>query len=578
MSCVNGNTRILPQLLQFDLPAAAEAALERLLGIRELLAIYKQIQHTEGSLFSGLLRELRVSACVSARELAHIPTTGSTVVVANHPFGLLDGALLTSTVMQTRSDVKVLANESLQFIPQLWETLIPVNVHGTVPGGNARAVRTAIEHLRRGGLLIVFPAGAVARSAEAPWSASVSRMIELTSRNGARIAIVPAHVRGSNSLHFRVAARLHERVGTALLARELLNKRGRAVEVRFGRPVSTEALRAFATDQERIDYLRWRSDLLGVRHTFKPATKLRVFAAKAEQPHETIAPAVAAELLRSEVESLGMPIVASGEMAAYIAAASRIPCILHEIGRLREISFRAAGEGTGKPLDLDRFDEQYLHLFVWNRQTNEVAGAYRLKVCDRVDAMYTATLFRYGRDFLDRLGPAIELGRSFVRPEYQRTLTPLLLLWKAICRYVAEHPEHKVLFGPVSISNSYSATSRELIVSFLEQRSLLKDMARLVRARNPFRRSRTALEARPPDLDHLSDAVADIEAAGPGIPVLLRQYLKLGGRLIGFNVDPNFGQALDGLIVVDLTRTEPRLLERYFGKEEAERFLAFHRG
>jgi putative hemolysin len=269
-------------------------------------------------------------------------------------------------------------------------------------------------------------------------------------------------------------------------------------------------------------------------------------------------------------------------MTAYIARAPQTPSILLEIGRLREIAFRAAGEGTGKPLDIDRFDSEYLHLFVWNHATNEIAGAYRLTPTDVAadpSALYTATLFRYNHSFLHRLGPALELGRSFVRVEYQRSFAPLLLLWKGICRFVHDNPRYKVLLGPVSISNTYSAFSRELMVGFLEHHTLFGDLARFVSARNPFRRRGMVTNAPIGSADELSDAVADIEAGGsPGIPVLLRQYLKLGGRLIGFNVDPNFSDALDGLIVVDLTQTDRKLLERYFGKAEAEHFLSFHRG
>jgi putative hemolysin len=176
------------------------------------------------------------------------------------------------------------------------------------------------------------------------------------------------------------------------------------------------------------------------------------------------------------------------------------------------------------------------------------------------------------------MGPALELGRSFVRPEYQRGFAPLLLLWKGIGKFVARNPRYKVLFGPVSISNRYQSISRELMVSFLERRASLREWMGLVRRRNPFRGPRLLMPAADFDLEDLSDAVSDLEPDGAGVPVLLRQYLKLGGRLLAFNVDPDFADALDGLIVVDLTRTEPKLLARYLGKSEAAQFLAFQKG
>jgi putative hemolysin len=242
------------------------------------------------------------------------------------------------------------------------------------------------------------------------------------------------------------------------------------------------------------------------------------------------------------------------------------------------------GEGTGQPLDLDEFDQTYLHLFVWNAVKQELVGAYRLARTDSVPSLYTSTLFHYNQDFLDRLGPAVELGRSFIREEYQRGFAPLLLLWKGIGAYLAAHPECKMLFGPVSISDQYATASRELMVSFLKKYAWLKDWASLVRNRRglPTRLLKGAQRPELPDsgvdVDDLSAMVGDIEEHQAGVPVLLRHYLKLGGKLLGFNVDPGFANALDGLILVDLTKTEPRLLERYLGKGEAAAFLKYHEG
>ena len=198
--------------------------------------------------------------------------------------------------------------------------------------------------------------------------------------------------------------------------------------------------------------------------------------------------------------------------------------------------------------------------------------------------LYTATLFQYGGAFLDRLGPALELGRSFVRQEYQKGFAPLLLLWKGIGAYVGRNPQYKILFGPVSISNQYEAVSRELMVSFLEKYALLHDWAGLVRNRCAFRSRllrgahRPAFPASGFDIEDLSAMVGDLERKNTGVPVLLRQYLRLGGKLLGFNVDPKFANALDGLILVDLAKTEPKLLQRYLGTREANAFLEFQKG
>ena len=376
-----------------------------------------------------------------------------------------------------------------------------------------------------------------------------------------------------------------------MLVRELLNKRKAHVSVRIGSAISVDKLLEIGTDTERIEYLRWRTYLLASRAEYKANMSLPVASRRGRMPRvEQVAPPIESRRLVSDVSALQPTAVLakSGELSAYIASAKQIPNVLPEIARLRELTFRAAGEGTGKCADSDAFDRHYLHLFVWNETRHEVVGAYRIAGTDcvtkrlRLRGLYTATLFRYGHEFLDRMGPGLELGRSFVRAEYQRGFAPLLLLWKGIGKYVALNPRYKVLFGPVSISNQYQSASRELMVSFLERHASLRDWVGLVSTRNPFRRQHGSTREHIPvagfDIEDLCAVVSDLEPSRAGVPVLLRQYLKLGGKLLGFNVDPKFSNALDGLILVDLIQTEPKLLERYLGKREAAHFLNFHRG
>jgi putative hemolysin len=262
-----------------------------------------------------------------------------------------------------------------------------------------------------------------------------------------------------------------------------------------------------------------------------------------------------------------------------------MPWCLQEIGRLRELTFRAAGEGTGKASDIDLFDTYYLHLFVWDAKAEAIVGAYRMGLADEILArygkrgLYTQSLFKYGARALRTLNPAIELGRSFVRAEYQRNFAPLLLLWRGIGRWVARSPRYAVLFGPVSISNSYESESRRLIVDYLKANSVETGLARHVKPRRPFRAGKPAdaeLSALG-DIEELSRAVERIEPDHKGVPILLKHYLRLGGRVLGFNTDEQFGDALDGLILVDLRASDPRMLARYMGEEGAAGFLAYHR-
>jgi putative hemolysin len=303
-----------------------------------------------------------------------------------------------------------------------------------------------------------------------------------------------------------------------------------------------------------------------------------------------IVPAIGKALLKAEVEALPVDqlLAASGHFTVHSARAGQIPWCLQEIGRLRELTFRAAGEGTGKASDIDLFDTYYLHLFVWDAKAEAIVGAYRMGLADEILArygksgLYTQSLFKYGSRVLRTLNPAIELGRSFVRAEYQRNFAPLLLLWRGIGRFVARSPRYAVLFGPVSISNSYEPVSRRLIVDYLKANSVEAGLARDVKPRRPFHAGKPADRDVADlcglgDIEELSRAIERIEPDRKGVPILLKHYLKLGGRVLGFNTDDQFGDALDGLILVDLRTSDPRILARYMGEEGAAEFLAYHR-
>jgi putative hemolysin len=401
---------------------------------------------------------------------------------------------------------------------------------------------------------------------------------------------VPIWFDGHNGALFQAAGLIHPAVRTALLPRELIAHRGSTLRMRIGGPIPYRRLASFGSDEDLTAYLRRRTELLSARQQ-------RPFRSQvsAVQPRHTpsdpapVAPATAPDRLEQEVDALPLHnlLVDAGEQAVYVADAPQIPELLREIGRLREITFRAVGEGTGRALDIDSFDQRYRHLFIWHRERREVVGAYRVGVSERllaaegISGLYTSTLFRFDRRLFDHMGPALELGRSFIRLEYQRSFSGLLLLWKGVGRLVVDQPEHAVLFGPVSISASYRNASQQLIAAFLKQNAYRHAASRWVRSRTPFRgRTTHGLHRVVPelrDLDEVSAFIADLEVDRKGIPILLRQYLKVGGRLLGFNVDPAFSNVLDVLVMVDLRTTPEKILARYLGIEGAASFLAHHR-
>lgn len=512
-----------------------------------------------------------------------VPRTGPAVVAANHPFGAVEGLVLAHVLRRVRPDVRILVNRVLGRIPMLRELFLPVDLFGgksAIPE-NARTLREAIRWLEHGGLVAIFPAGEVSsldlleRSViDPPWSPWLARM---ALRTGAPVC--PAYFAGRNSALFQLAGLVHPRLRTALLPRELVNKRGTRVDLEFGEPIESAELASLRDDQERTDWCRLRTYALGA-----PARRRKPAPRRAPQR-------IAAPVLREEIEPeiAALPPAArlaqSGALEAWIARAPEIPRTLAEIGRLREVSFRAVGEGTGRARDLDRFDLDYLHLFLWDTSKREIAGAYRLGATDEFGStgrLYTSTLFDYDAGAVESLGPALELGRSFVAPGWQRSYAPLLTLWKGIGAYVARNPRYRRLFGPVSMSADYDALSRQIVAHWLEASHAHAGLAGRVRGRRPFA-WRSVDGLRPERLRALVEGGADlarlvprIERDAKGIPVLLREYLKLGGKLVALNVDADFQDALDALVVVDLVETDARLRERYLGTDGSAAFLAHH--
>jgi putative hemolysin len=534
------------------------------------------------------LRELRIDVQLNAADLDRIPGEGGVVITSNHPFGGLDGLLAIAAIGRRRRDLRILANAELARIEELRSLIIPVDPFGgpKAARANVAGLREALRWVERGGTLLMFPAGEVShlhlRSVsvtDPPWSATAARLVRLSAA-----PVVPLYIAGANSVLFQVAGLVHPRLRTLLLPAELANKSGARVQARIGAAIVPARYRQIASDQHLAAYLRLRT--YGLKAETGPSLEEPAAAGRAVEP---IAAEVQPERIWREIAALPETslLASAGNLRVHLASAREIPWTLQELGRLRELTFRAVGEGTGRNSDIDLFDDYYQHLLLWDNDARRIAGGYRLGrtdvICRRFGrrGLYTSTLFDYGDLFLGLLGPALELGRSFVRVEYQRSFTALMLLWKGIAEYVGRNPRYCRLIGPVSISNDYQPLSRELQVAFLRARRLDPLMAS-VRPKRAFRgrlslRS-VGLERRwPEDIEQLSALIAGLEPDGKGAPVLLRQYLRLGGKVLGFSVDPEFGNALDCLILVDLRKTEPRVLRKYMSESAWARFQQKHR-
>lgn len=426
--------------------------LKPLLPMERVRELYQRAQQPlNRPLLENLLAEMQVQYKVTEADLARVPGEGPVLVTANHPLGILDGAVLGALLLQVRPDVKILANFLLSAMPELREYCIFVDPYAEEEYAalNRRGLRQALEWLSSGGMLVMFPAGEVSylrfpqfEVADANWHPAAARLVQLT---GA--AALPVFLPGHNSTGLQMLSRIHPSLRTAWLLTEFLQQRNRTVEVRIGTPVAAKNIGKLGAEREATDYMRWRTYLLaqrGVANWHFPRPWPAVVPKKKLPP---VAEPLLAKFLLQDLVNLGPCAVENREFAVYVAQAAEIPHLMQELGRLREITFRAAGEGTGRHSDLDHFDDYYRHVLLWSKTNQELVGSYRMALTSEVlprlgiGGLYTSTVFRYDRRVFQQLGPALELGRSFVRLEYQRQFAPLLMLWKCIGHFLAQHLE-----------------------------------------------------------------------------------------------------------------------------------------
>lgn len=587
-------TRNLPGRWLRRLLAGPLRWIERALGISELNAIYSGVRRRcalDGvGFFRACMEETGLTRRLDNADLLKIPETGPVVVVANHPLGALDAIALADLVISLRPDTKVMANHLLTRMPESHPWLIPVDPFSGTGAGrrNVGSMKQALRWLHQGGVLVVFPAGEVSHLhmgrmtvTDPEWSLHAAHLVQR-----ARASVIPVFIEGRNSWLFQILGLVHPRLRTLLLVREMARSRRMTVGLQIGKAIPSAQLDHMASAGEITDHLRIRTYVLQSR-----TDRWKKQAEDREIPAQPVAPAVSPEVLASEILSLPSDrmLVRHQAWEIYYSKGGELPGVLREIGRLREEAFRDVGEGTGRPVDLDAFDGDYVHLFLWDRSARCVVGAYRIGQADQilqkkgVAGLYTRSLFHFRPAFVRGIGPALELGRSFIRPEYQKKYGPLNLIWRGIGEFVVRHPEYHTLFGPVSISRDYHEISRNLLVQFLRNHKLDSAKRHQARARNPHRApwlpglGLDAAGGRVQTLEDVSALISEIENDGKGVPVLLRHYLKLNAKLVNFNVDPAFSDALDGLVVVDLRESDPKLLARFMGRSGLEWFLAHHR-
>jgi len=566
------------KLDKLKMPGLA-ALLMELMKINQVNELFAQAQPKQGPDFvDAILEGCGIDIEFDEKELKNIPKTGSFIAIANHPYGGIEGMVLLKILCMVRPDAKLMANFLLKKIPNLADYFVAVNPFENIDHSSSiSGLKTTLELLANGTPIGIFPAGEVStfkvdkkQVTDRMWHPVVGKIIAK-----AKVPVVPIYFHGNNGLLFNLLSLIHPALRTAKLPSELFNKHGHTIKLRIGKPIRMEDVAGFNNSTKLLNYLRARTYALGTgldeeKKIFHPRN---IFKIK-KQPAE-IVKEISSEILEKEIEPLRAEyrIWVEKNYEVFIVPTSTIPCVIREIGRLRELTFREIGEGTNKATDLDEYDIYYHHLFIWDVDAKLIVGAYRLGLGDEIfysigkKGFYVSELFKIKSQFTPVLKKSIELGRSWIRKEYQQKPLPLFLLWKGILKYLIDNPRYRYLIGPVSISNSFSNFSKSLIVDYINRHHFDNEMAQFVRPRKKFKVDMESIDT---DLlmegedtfKGLDALISEVETRNIKVPVLLRQYIALNAKIICFNIDPKFADCLDGFLVLDLEKVPQDILEK----------------
>lgn len=554
------------------------ALLMEMMKLNDINKVFSQNEHFNGLEFvDKILETIGVSIDFDEDDLKNIPKTGGFIAIANHPYGGVEGLALVKLLCTVRPEAKVMVNFILKKIPNLSEFFVAVNPFENVQHSSSiSGLKATFDLLQSGTPIGIFPAGEVSTFSldkqeitDRLWHPVVGKLIAR-----AKLPVVPIYFHGNNGVLFNILSFIHPTLRTAKLPSEFLNKQGLKIKVRIGKPIHIQDISYHKNTNKLLDFLRARTYALGtgLEEEKKMFNPINLFKIK-KKPEPVIAE-TDRNLIVNEIEELeGFRVWQEKNYEVYIAPTVAIPNVLREIGRLREITFREVGEGTNKKIDLDNYDIYYSHLFIWDKDLQNIVGAYRIGKGDEIlntlgrRGFYLSELFKIKEPFYPLLRKGIELGRSWIRKEYQQKPLPLFLLWKGILKYLLDNPQYRYMFGPVSISNNFSKFSKSLIVDYITKNHFDYELAHYVKPKNKFKADLSAIDKdllieSSESLKDLDSLISDIENSHIKIPVLLRQYMNLNAKIICFNIDPKFSDCLDGFLVVDMQNIPAEMLEK----------------
>jgi putative hemolysin len=566
------------KLDKLKMPGLA-ALLMEVMKINQVNKLFAQAQPKQGPEFvDAILEGCGVDIEFDERELRNIPKDGAFIAIANHPYGGIEGMVLLKILCMARPDSKVMANFLLKKIPNLSDYFVAVNPFENIDHSSSiSGLKNTLELLNNGTPIGIFPAGEVStfkveqqQITDRMWHPVVGKIIAK-----AKVPVVPIYFHGNNGLLFNLLSMIHPALRTAKLPSELFNKQGHTIKLRIGKAINVEDIPDHSNSTKLLNFLRARTYALGTgleeeKKIFNPRNLFKI-----KKQAEEIAPETPASVLEKEIEPLreDYRVWVEKNYEVFIVPTSDIPHVIREIGRLREVTFREVGEGTNKSVDLDEYDIYYNHLFIWDTDAKLIVGAYRIGMGDEIfyslgkKGFYVTELFKIKEQFTPVLKKSLELGRSFIRKEYQQKPLPLFLLWKGILKYLIDNPRYRYLIGPVSISNAFSKFSKSLIVDYINRNHFDDELAQYVKPRKKFKVDFSSIDtdllmSGEDSFKGLDNLIGEVESRSMKVPVLLRQYIALNAKIICFNIDPKFADCLDGFLVLDLQKVPQDILEK----------------
>lgn len=565
--------------------------LMKALKISTLNKIYDRNRHLDELEFlDAILKEFQIEFEIDPEELKRLPKNGPYITISNHPLGGIDGILLLKLMLEHDPEFKIIANFLLHRIEPLKPYIMPVNpFEGSKDlKSSVIGLKDTLRHLSDGKPLGIFPAGEVSTYkddeliVDKPWEEGAIKLIKK-----ANVPVIPIYFHAQNSKLFYFLSQINPTLRTAKLPSELLTQKNRVIKIRIGRPISIEEQNDHGDLDDYGKFLRFKTYLLSKTYKGdqKGWIKVPSFNFKFPKAVKDIAEASEADLILKEVDALrdsNSRLLVSKNYEIFLCTADKIPTVMREIGRLREITFREVGEGTNNSLDLDRYDDYYHHMFLWDSQTQKICGAYRMGLGSEIykqhgiNGFYLNELFRFESELYPMLSESIEMGRAFIIKEYQQKPMPLFLLWKGIVHTTLRYPEHKYLIGGVSISNQFSEFSKSLMIEFMRSHYFDPYIAQYVTPKMAYKvnlkhnEKDLIFSETESDLNKFDKIIEDIEPGKLRVPVLIKKYIKQNAKVIAFNVDPLFNNAIDGLMYIKISDIPDSTVKPVLEEFEAE--------